>query len=92
MIDYDKVYKFLKERYIYSRFEGSPDKKDFPNYTELVTKSTIDSLEKYGIAYISHFESNSGRVIQFDADLNILNPDAELIEIHHKAGNLTHIF
>ena len=95
--DLKAVYAFLREYYLHSRFEGK--NAEWPNgipeggtYAELVARSALEHLEKYGDGWISQYESRLGRVIHYDADLNILNPDEPPAQIQKKAGNLTHIY
>lgn len=88
---FTSLYNFLRENYLHSRFEGSLNRKDFPDYPKLVTQSSMDQLRETGIGFISMYESRSGRVIIFNADLNILNPDEPPAQIQRTPGRLTHI-
>ena len=88
---FEEMYAFLREYYLYSRFEGSPHRKDYPNYPQLVTQSSLDRLSQTGGCCISQYDSRTGRVIFFDAYLTILNPDEPPAQIQHKPGHLTHL-
>jgi hypothetical protein len=73
--NFDAVYEFLRKHYLHSRFEGSPNLHDFPDYPVTVTLSTLEQIEQTGQGFISRFESNTGREVIFDDKLTILNPD-----------------
>lgn len=90
--NFESVYGFLRENYLHSRFEGSGHCKDFPDYPERVTQSTIEQLSETGVGYISKFESRTGTTIIFDKHLNVINKDAPPEETQCKASHLTHIY
>ena len=95
--DFDAVYTFLREHYLHSRYEGRNAEwpKGVPEggtYAELVARGALENLEKYGNGWVGPYESRTGRVINYDADLNILNPDEPPAQIQRKAGHLTHIY
>lgn len=89
---FDEVYAFLRSNYLHSRFEGSDMCKDFPDYPKIITRSTIAQIEQTGKGFVSLYESRTARTIIFDADLNVLNPDAPPDEIQARPRNLTHIY
>lgn len=88
---YDAMYEFIRDHYLHSRFEGSPHRKDYPNYPELVVRGSLEQLSQTGVGCISQYESRTGRVIFFDGFLTILNPDEPPAQIHHQSGHLTHL-
>ena len=91
---FDAMYSFLREHYLHSRFEGR-DTGAWNwqgRYPDVVTQSALDHLAKYGVGFISPYESASGRTIRYDAGLVILNPAAPKAQLGKKAGNLTHIY
>lgn len=90
--DFEAVYKFLREHYLHSRFEGRNGSVWGADYSRLVAKGTFDHLAAVGSAWISPYESRLGRAIHFDVNLNILNPDEPPAQLEKKAGNLTHIY
>ena len=73
MTTFDEMYAFLKKHYLYSRFEGSGHCRDFPDYPQLVTQSSLEQLSVTGRGFISKFESANGQCIIFDEHLNILD-------------------
>lgn len=91
-IDYDAVYLFIRDHYLNSRFEGSPMRREYPNYPNLVVRSTIEQIGATGRGFISMYESRTGRVIIFDAALNILNTDEPPAQIQRKPGLITHLY
>jgi len=92
MKTFDEVYVFLKSMYLHSRFEGRNESTGWAgNYSALVTKSVMDDLKSTGESCISHFDSRTGQIVKFNADLVITNPDIPPEEIQRKAGHLTHV-
>lgn len=88
------VYEFLRNEYLNSRFEGmnAAWPKGVPDggtYAELVAKRYLEYLQKDGVATISHFESRRGKPVVFNRAFTILNEDAPVIEIRHRAGSLS---
>lgn len=71
---FDELYSFLKEHYKHSRFEGMNS--DWcPEYSKLVTESSMNQLERLERGYISCHEAHIGNMIIFNCDLQILNAD-----------------
>ena len=66
------VYEFLRRHYKHDRFEGSPDRRDFPDYPHIVTASAIKQIERLGYGCVSHFEDVAGEGFFFDANLEII--------------------
>jgi hypothetical protein len=86
----EDVYQFLRARYLHSRFEGSGHTKDFPDYAQQVAASSLEQLSATGTAWISMYESNTGRPVHFDRALRVLNPDEPSAEIQAKPPHLLH--
>lgn len=82
---------FLREYYLHSRFEGRDGPVWGGDYSECVTRNAMEQLAKTGRGCISMYESRTGRVIFFDAGLNILNPDEPPAQIQARPGSLTGI-
>jgi len=94
---YEQMYEFLKDHYLHSRFEGRNAMwpKGVPEggtYSELVARNALDYLRTNEVAFISPYEAASGRTIQYDRQLTILNPDEPRAQLGKKAPNLTHIY
>lgn len=75
MKDYHQIYEFIKKWSKSERFENSPMKRDFPDYTEIITKSTIASFKRKGFDCIDCHSSVTGESIFFDSNLNILTDE-----------------
>jgi hypothetical protein len=82
--------EFLAEHYLHSRFEGMAGPW-CPDYADIVTRGSMDQLDRCGYALISPYESNRGRPIYFDRALRVLNPDAPPAQIQRRAAHLSHI-
>jgi len=91
MPTFEEMYLFLSDYYLHSRFSGSLNVKDFPDYAQQVTKSSMEQLSITGVGYISKYDSRTGRVIIFDKYLQILNKDEPPSQIQASAPHLTHI-
>ena len=91
---FDDLYKFLRQHYKYSRFEGMAG--DWcQEYPEIVTKSSMEQLSTLGHGFISCHEAHVGNAIQFNCRLEIMNEDKppdERIEYRHTKGHITHLF
>ena len=85
------LHAFLKDLYLHSRFEGRNDAVWGEDYADCVTRSTMEHLAQTGRSCVSMYESRTGRVISFDAGLNILNPDEPPAQIQARPGSLTGI-
>lgn len=72
-IDFEKVYQFLKLHYKASRFAERDQPGIWHDYSSCVTRSHIESLEKYGISWISQHEDKAGNGFKFNAQLQILS-------------------
>lgn len=92
MPSFDEVKAFLREYYLHSRFEGRDGQAWCPDYSGVVTNSTLDRLNEYGLDCVSGYDCNRGRVVWFDRSLTVLNPDEPPAQIQLVAGNLTHIY
>lgn len=92
MPPFDALKAFLVEYYLYSRFQGRDGPVWGASYSDVVTESSMDALQVRGLACVSKYDSNRGRVIWFDRSLMVLNPDEAPAQIQHKPGNLTHIY
>jgi len=88
----EELKKFLTEYYLHSRFLGRDGPVWGNNYSDIVTNSTLESLDKYGISCVSMYDCNRGRVVWFDRSLTVLNPDEAPAQIQKHPGNLTHIY
>ena len=75
MPSHSEMKAFLTEYYRSSRFLDRDGPEWGKNYTDIVTQSRLEELEKHGITCVSRFESNRGRSIWFDRSLTVLNPD-----------------
>lgn len=84
------LYKFLKGMYKHSRFKGRNGLVWGSEYSKKIEQHHRESLEKYGVSYISRHESSTNQLICFYLDLTIKNSD--FVEYESKPGNLTHIF
>jgi len=76
----DDVYAFLKKHYKPSRFEESPDCRDFPNYCKEIAQDCLSSLMGNGYDLISRYESKTGEDVCFDRELNIIS-DEKFVEL-----------
>lgn len=91
---FDQMYAFLREHYLHSRFEG----RDTPawnfqgRYPDIITRAALNTLKQTGVGFIGPYEAASGRVIKYDAKLNVLNPDAPREQLGKQSPNLTHIY
>lgn len=93
MVNAQQLRAFLREWYLHSRFEGRDGANGWPkDYSDCVVKSTMHMLESFGVGRISMFESRTGKPIEFDEDLNILNADVPSPQIQAKSGSLTKIY
>lgn len=97
MPTFDEMHSFLREHYLHSRFEGRnawypKGVQEGGTYADLVIRSHLEHLEKYGHGWIGMYECRLGRAIKYDKDLTILNPDAPPAQIQRRAGHLTHLF
>lgn len=87
---YNLVYEFLKKNYRHSRFEGRNGVCWGLDYSHNITRSHINTLEKYGVSFVSRFEDKTGRGFMFRIDLC---PDyGKEVEYHVNSGRLTHLF
>lgn len=84
MITIEDVYDFLKKHYKPSRFEESPDCKDFPNCCKEIAQDCFDSLLKNGYSCISRYETKTGEDMFFDSELNIIS-DEKFVELSKTA-------
>lgn len=87
MPTFDEMYAFLRERYLHSRFEGSPSRNAYPDYPAIVTTSHLKDLEKDGVGSISSYESRTGQYVKYDNELRVLNPDEPPAQIQKTAPN-----
>ena len=87
----DALRAFLREYYLHSRFEGRDGSVWGNDYSECVVRHAMEQLAQTGRSCISMYESRTGRVIFFDAKLNILNPDEPPAQIQARPGSLTGI-
>lgn len=71
MPNYDDLYNFLKRWYKHDRFEGRNDG-DFKDYSHIVTRGRVDSLERFGTDLISRHESVTGSAIRFNRNLEVI--------------------
>jgi hypothetical protein len=92
MPSHDALKKFLIEYYLHSRFEGRDGAVWGNDYSDVVTRSTLESLENQGLSCVSMYDCNRGRAVWFDRSLTVLNPDESPAQIERKPGNLTHIY
>lgn len=86
--DREKLYQFIRRWYKHSRFEGVTFVEGYP---EIIIDGYMKHFETNDVAFISCHESNTGQAIKFDAELNILNPDAPVVEYRRSKGHLTHL-
>lgn len=86
---FDDLYQFIKSNYLHSRFEGRDNWFPGVKYSDVVVQGYMDTLSKGENGLISHFESRSGKVIEFDKNLVILNPDVPPTEIPYRGGSIT---
>ena len=82
---------FLREWYLHSRFEGRDDHGYPAGYSEAVVQSSIGQLRQTGTGWISMYESRTGKPIEFDAGLNILNADAPPPQIQARPSSIGRI-
>ncbi|KAF1045641.1 hypothetical protein [Xylophilus sp.] len=92
MPSFEAAKDFLREFYLHSRFEGRDGEVWGRDYSDIVTRSTVESLEKHALACVSQYDCNRGRVVWFDRSLTVLNPDEAPAQIQRVPGNLTHIY
>lgn len=74
----EEVYRFLKSLYKPSRFEESPDCRSFPDYTDTIVASVMESMAENGYSTVSRYESNSGEDVWFDEELNIIDGETAI--------------
>jgi hypothetical protein len=74
----DQLYAFLRQHYKNERFEDRNNSKWEPNYSQLVTHSTMESLKLHGYSCVSRYESATGKAIFFDRSLGILDHETTL--------------
>lgn len=83
----------MREWYLHSRFEGRDGVTGWPkDYSEEIVKHALEDLEKHGKSLIGMYESRTGKRIEFDADLRILNADEPPPQIQAFSVNLTRIY
>lgn len=87
----DCVREFLREWYLHSRFEGRDGPVWGANYSGVVIESKIEQLALYGEAWISMYESRTGKPIKFDRSLNILNADQPPPQIQRTPASIGRI-
>lgn len=71
MPDYETLYAFLKAHYKAERFEGRNDR-DYPDYSHLVARGSMEYLAIRGYDAISQHESVTGQLFIFDQQLQEL--------------------
>lgn len=79
---------FLREWYLHSRFEGRDGSSWGVNYSDSVVSSSLDQLRNTGVGMISMYESRTGKPIEFDAGLKILNEDAPPPQIQARPSSI----
>ena len=72
MPSHDAVYAFLKQHYRHDRFEGRNDSW-CPDYSHVVTRSTLRMLEEQGYSLISRHEAARGESFWFGRDFQELD-------------------
>lgn len=91
MPTYEELYEFLKSHYLHSRFEQRNTEGWGEDYSECVTKSHWQTLERDGWGMIPMYESRTARTIKYNQQLEIINADEPSGEIVKRAGRLTSI-
>jgi hypothetical protein len=92
MPTHEQVKTFLREYYLHSRFEGRDGPVWGNDYSDIVTKSTLESLLEHGITCVIMYDCNRGRAVWFDRSLTVLNPDEAPAQVQKRPENLTHIY
>ncbi|EJO27582.1 hypothetical protein [Achromobacter marplatensis] len=92
MPSFEATKAFLREYYLHSRFEGRDGPAWWPDYSDTVTRGTLEHLSKYAITCVSMYDCNRGRAVWFGRTLTVLNPDDAPAQIQKQPGNLTHIY
>lgn len=72
-LNFDEVYNFLRAHYKPSRFAERDQPGIWHDYSHSVTRSHIESLQRYGVSYISKFEDRAGIGLKFNDQLQILS-------------------
>jgi hypothetical protein len=89
MPSFEAVKTFLREYYLHSRFEGRDGDVWGRDYSDVVTRSTMESLQDHALSCVSQYDCNRGRVVWFDRSLTVLNPDEAPAQIHKRPGSLS---
>lgn len=93
MVNAQQLRAFLGEWYLHSRFEGRDGVNGWPNdYSETIVQHAIEDLENHGKSLIGMYESRTGKRIEFDSDLKILNADEAPPQIQAQHGSLARIY
>lgn len=69
---FDAMYAFLKERYKAERFHLRDGTAWCPDYSKVVARSALEQLAQTGVGYISHYESVTGKVVKYNAQLEVI--------------------
>jgi hypothetical protein len=72
MITFEALYQFLKDHYKSDRFHLRDGEVWGNDYSEIVTHDYLEELSARGFAFISKYESATGKAVKFDKNLNIL--------------------
>ncbi|WP_427183651.1 hypothetical protein ACL598_17755 [Bordetella bronchialis] len=89
---FEATKSFLREYYLHSRFEGRDGPIWGNDYSDVVTRSTLEHLSQHAITCVSMYDCNRGRAVWFGRSLTVLNPDDAPAQIQKQPGNLTHIY
>ena len=92
MPSFEATKAFLREYYLHSRFEGRDGPVWGNDYSDVVTRSTLEHLSDNAITCVSAYDCNRGRTVWFGRALSVLNPDEAPAQIQKQPGNLTHIY
>lgn len=92
MPSFEATKAFLREYYLHSRFEGRDGPAWGYDYSDIVTRGTLEHLSMHAITCVSAYDCNRGRTTWFDRSLSVLNPDEAPAQVQKKPGNLTHIY
>lgn len=71
-----RMHAFLSAWYLHDRFEGRNGPVWGADYSGLITRSSLEGLERCAITCISRHESRTGCAVWFDRDLRVVNPIA----------------